>query len=424
MFRIRTASMLMVCLALGLGSASAQTPTAPKIGFDEAVQRAVANNPTVAQAATAITRAEFLVRQAQAGTRPTVNAQFSNSTLDSEVAFSGGVAQPRNQSTISAELAAPLLSLSRTAAVGQARDQVHIAQLSTDATRRDIAIAAALTYLGVIVSQRAIEVDQRAVETARAHLTYSQQRLQAGAGSRLNELRAATALSTSEMRLENSRLALRRAQEALGVLVGANTPIDAAAEPAFDIPAAVNEQEWALARADVRVLQATQRAAERIVRDSWRDMFGTASASFRPQVVVPAGLFQPSNTWRLTVSFSQPIFEGGLRKAVRGVREIQVEQTRFALSGVMIRARSEVRIAGDAISSQELALASAKLAATQAADVLRITTSAFEVGGTTNIEVIDAQRSARDADATAAFAEDALRRAKLDLLVAIGRFPR
>jgi outer membrane protein TolC len=276
----------------------------------------------------------------------------------------------------------------------------------------------------VSVAQRAVDVDPRAVETARAHLTYSEQRLQAGAGSRLNELRAATALSTSEMRLENSRLALRRAQEALGVLVAADTPIDAAAEPAFEIPATINEQEWAQARPDVRTQQATQRAFERIVRDSWRDMVGNASVSFNPQVVAPAGLFQPTNTWRLTVSFTQPIFEGGLRKAVKSARELQVEQTRLVLAGIMIRARSEVRLAGDAIRSQERALESARLAATQATDVLRITTQAFEVGGTTNIEVIDAQRSARDADATAALAEDAVRRAKLDLLIAIGRFPR
>ena len=76
------------------------------------------------------------------------------------------------------------------------------------------------------------------------------------------------------------------------------------------------------------------------------------------------------------------------------------------------------------MKSYERALASARLAATQAGDVLRITTSAFEVGATTNIEVIDAQRSARDAETLAVMQEDAMRRAKLELLVAIGRFPR
>jgi multidrug efflux system outer membrane protein len=146
--------------------------------------------------------------------------------------------------------------------------------------------------------------------------------------------------------------------------------------------------------------------------------------SFDPQYVAPAGLFQPSRTWRLTVSFAQPIFEGGLRRSVRGLRELQVEQTRPTISGTLLQARSEVRIAQAAVLSAQRALDSARLAASQADEVLQITTSAFQVGATTNIEVIDAQRSARDAETTTTVTEDALRRAKLDLLVALGRFPR
>jgi outer membrane protein TolC len=46
----------------------------------------------------------------------------------------------------------------------------------------------------------------------------------------------------------------------------------------------------------------------------------------------------------------------------------------------------------------------------------------FRVGAGTNIEVIDAQRAARDADTAAAVAEDQLRQARLALLIALGRF--
>ena len=60
--------------------------------------------------------------------------------------------------------------------------------------------------------------------------------------------------------------------------------------------------------------------------------------------------------------------------------------------------------------------------ADETAEVLRITTTAFEVGATTNLEVIDAQRSDLDANTAAELAEGAVRRARLDLLVALGRF--
>jgi outer membrane protein TolC len=40
-----------------------------------------------------------------------------------------------------------------------------------------------------------------------------------------------------------------------------------------------------------------------------------------------------------------------------------------------------------------------------------------------HLEVIDAERQARDAETQAAIAEDAAREARLDLLAAAGRFP-
>jgi len=50
------------------------------------------------------------------------------------------------------------------------------------------------------------------------------------------------------------------------------------------------------------------------------------------------------------------------------------------------------------------------------------TTSPFAKGATTNIEVIDGQQRAGDAEITAAVADDALRRARLDGTA--GRFPQ
>ena len=55
---------------------------------------------------------------------------------------------------------------------------------------------------------------------------------------------------------------------------------------------------------------------------------------------------------------------------------------------------------------------------------MNIVNISFRAGASTNIEVIDAQRSARDVDTAVAVAEDTLRRARLNLLTAIGRFPQ
>ena len=101
--------------------------------LQEAVTRALANNPTIAQAAEAVLRAEGLLQQARAATLPTVNAFVTNATLDTGRSFNGVVVQPRNQSTISVDLSVPVLAASRWAAANQARDQIDVANLSIQA---------------------------------------------------------------------------------------------------------------------------------------------------------------------------------------------------------------------------------------------------------------------------------------------------
>ena len=68
-------------------------------------------------------------------------------------------------------------------------------------------------------------------------------------------------------------------------------------------------------------------------------------------------------------------------------------------------------------------LASARAAAAAAATAATLADKSYRAGASTNIEVIDAERVARDAASQVAIAEDAARQARLDLLLATGAFP-
>jgi outer membrane protein TolC len=406
-------------------AALAQTPTPiPQVEFDEAVRRALDQNPTVAEATKNIMRAEALLQQTRAFTLPLVSVGVNNITLDNARGFSGSVTQPRNQFSFSASASVPILTLATWATVDQARDQIEVANRSTADVRQSIAVAAATAYLSVIAARRQVDVAQRALETSRAHLDYAQKRFEGGAGSRLNQLRAAEEAASDQARVEVTRLALRSAQEALGVVLAANGPVDAGSEPAFETTPPSSEAEWMANRTDLQFQTAVQRAAERVVRDSWKDNVPTAAVSFDPLYLTPSGLFQPGRTWRLSISMTHALFEGGQRRANARLREVSRDQASLAFTGLQIQARSEVRLAQEAVQALERALTSARESAEHATEVVKITTAAFEVGATTNLEVIDAQRSARDAETRRALAEDAVQRAKLDLLVALGRFPK
>jgi outer membrane protein len=413
-----------LAIAVPLIGAPAAAQVAERLTFDEAVQRALAQNPGVTEAAQAILRAEALLQQTDVVRRPTVSATATTTVLDSARGFDEFVTQPRTQTLLGASVSYPVLAASRWAERAQAGDQVRVARLGVTETRRQIALATAQAYLGVIAQQRQVDVNERARENSLAHVEYARARLQGGVGSRLNELRASQVLAANEVFLEGARLALRRAQEALGVLVAADGPVDASVEPALEVSVMPADQSWLSARADVQFFTAQIDAAERVWRDSWRDWVPNATAAFEPQALAPAGLFAPSRSWRALLFFDIPVFDGGSRRIARRQREIALETARIRLTDVELRARSELRTAQAAVESGERAVQQARLAAQHAAEVLTITDVAFRAGATTNIELIDAQRAARDADTAAAQAEDRLRQARLDLLVALGRFPQ
>jgi outer membrane protein TolC len=403
----------------------AQTrPPAESLSFDDAIRRAIEKNPSVAMAAQGILRAEALLQQATTVFRPTLGGTVTATTLDSERGFDDLVTQPRTQIISDMALSFPVLAAARWAARTQAADRVDIARIGLDETRRQIAIAAAQSYLAIIAAERQVEVTTLARDNAKAHVDFAQARLDAGAGSRLNLLRAVQEQAADEVLLEAFRFAVTRAQEALGVLVAADAPIDAAGEPAFERTAEPTSEDWLTGRSDIRFATAEIAAADRVFNDSWRDWVPSANAGFAPQFVTPSGLFQPSRTWRGFVSLSIPVLDGGSRRATRRERAVAVDTARSQLTQVELRAKSELRTAQAAVESAERALTQARFGTQTAAEVLKITDLAFRAGATTNIELIDAQRRARDADTAAALAEDRVRQSRLDLLVALGRFPQ
>jgi HAE1 family hydrophobic/amphiphilic exporter-1 len=398
-------------------------PAAEPVAFAEAVARATRDNQAVQVAAANVLRADALLQQARAATRPTVSLQAVNTTLDGDRGFDGLIVQPQNQWQFAPNVSYPLVAATRWAERVQQMDRVAMASLAVEDTRRQVAITVASAYLAVVGLTRQVEVQQRALDTSRAQRDFTEKRLAAGAGSRLNALRAAQLVAMDESMLELAQLAVRRAQEALGVAMNAPGPIDALGEPAFEVPRDVEPLLAIRSRTDYRLGVAQRDLSARIVRDSSRDWWPTATVSFDPQYIAPAGLFQPSGTWRFTLALSQPIYDGGLRRARLRQREADVKQNEVALQQVEVRARAEVRTAQAAVASQERALDRARVAAQHAREVLQITVVAFEAGASTNIEVIEAQRAARDLDSAVAVAEDRVRQARLDLLVALGRFP-
>lgn len=394
------------------------------VTFQEAVQRAVKNHPTVQQAAAGILRAEAILQQARARYLPTIDATFSTNVIDPVTQFSGTSINPRTQTVTAAGLSMPILTPVRWAERNQAEEDVFVSVRAADEARRAVAIAAGEGYLAIIVRRRVLELNERARENASAHYEYANQRYQGGIGSRLNALRAQLEVAGDDARVEEARLAIRRAQEALGVLIAADGPVDASEEPAFEVPPPpVPDTQLVTDRQDVQTIIARQSAAERRAADAWKDYLPSVTALFTPTMLAPTGLFANARSWRAAVLFTVPLFEVGGRQGQARERRALVDVVRAQRLNAERQANSEIRTAREAVASTERALELFRTAAQQANEVVQITDVAFREGATTNIEVIDAQRRARDAETAAVIAEDQVRRARFDVLVATGRFP-
>jgi outer membrane protein TolC len=421
----------------------AQTPVPiERVTFDDAIQRAIKNNPSAAIAAAGILRAEALLMEARSASRLQVNGNITTTTLNRGVDFDGATVTPRNQLAASLDVRMPLFAPARWARTAQADEARHVAEASAEDVRRQTAIATADAYLTIIARRRVVEGNTRARESAKAHYELARELRQGGTGSRLNELRAQQELSADETLVEAAQLAVYQAEEALGVLLVADGPVDVIDTPAFAMPpdiAAVaapapeaggtpgtiqaDLSRSLLERSDLKLFAAEQQLAEHVLRDSSKDRFPFLEAVFQPSTSYPSQLFFPQSRWQFLLQLSVPLFDSGQRQGQKLERQAALDVSRATFARALTTASSEVRAARESIASSERFLASARAGADQAQQVVNIVNVSFRAGAATNIEVIDAERRARDSDTAVAIAEDSLRRARLDLLTAVGRFP-
>jgi len=406
-------------LALLTLPALASAQNMERLTFQQAIVRAAMNNPTVVRATEGILRAEAILQQVRSSSLPALGLT-SAVNMTNPVKFGGQTVIPGFQTQTSALLGVPILTPVAWAQRNQAGDQIVVAQQNEKDVRRQVAVAAGQTYLAIIARRRVLDLNGRARDNARAHYEFANQRFQGGIGSRLNMLRAEQEMLSDETRVEEATLLIQLAQEALGVLVGTDGPVDAVDYPNFDIP---DELGQVTNRTDVQLVIAREIAAQRVYSDSWKDRLPSLNAAFTPTLLEPSGLFAKAFSWRAQVLFAVPLLDSGLRAGEKAQRLSDLNTIKFERTNLERQAASEIRTAREAVASTTRAFGQAEQAADRANQVVQITDVAFREGASTNIEVLDAQRQARDVETQAAIAEDALKRAQLDLLVALGRFP-
>lgn len=410
--------------AVGAGAAAPTASAAPvlrRYSFADALERAGRRNPSVLTAEQEILRAEAIVREVRASSLPILTGNAIGTRLDS----SRGSFQQQQSLSANVTLAVPIVAPQRWVTWSHASENADVTRVSATDIRRSLLVATARSYLSVITQQRVLEVADRAFVTAKAHYDFAHQRRQGGVGNRLDEVRAQQEVETTRASAELARSSLARAQEALGVVLAEDAPVDVDPEVSLGeaplVDAAVSDA--ASRRTDVKVLATRLTAAEHVLRDSYADYLPSLVAQAVPFYNNPGTTTAPRTGWQAQLVLSLPLYDGGLRYGVHDERQALVSEAQVALDAALRQVQSDVRTTYQALRRADAALEASRNAARLAGEALDLANQAYRAGATTNLEVIDAERRARDADTAAAVAEDTARQARLDLLAASGRFP-
>ena len=426
--RLLLGSCALAAAALSPAVAGAQdSPEPPRMTLVDAVNRALARNPTAIVAYAEIHRAEALVEETRANALPTLYGIGTYTRLDGDRVLNSSngpiVISAANQVSANLTLAVPFAAPKAWAQWSHAEDNVDAAKATAADVRRTLSVAVARAYLTVVAQKRVIEAATRARDTDKAHYDFAHERLVGGVGNRIDEVRAEQQLQSDEANVQQQWSALARDREALGVLVGLGGAIDAE-EPNLQSPMDVGRaMQDAERRSDVVAADVRFKASQHVVRDDWTDYSPYLTGIAQPFYQNPPSLTQPLTGWQAQLVLTIPFYDGGLRYGQAKERDALRDEAQAQLDATLRQARSDVRVAFEEVRRADAALAAARQAGELARRALELAQTAYRAGATTNLEVIDAERTARDAETAVAIAEDGARQARLDLLSATGRFP-
>ena len=406
------------------GADALPTTVALPTTLEGAIRAALERNPTSETAREEILRTRALLREVQATWLPTLAGVGNYTHLDSPRIEAGTVVLPQNSLNTSLLLTVPILAPRQWANSSEARDNVAVQRASIQDVRRQIALATGRAYLAVYAQKLVIEVDVRARDTAKKHYDYAHKRYTGGVGTSLDEVRAAQEVAGDEALVQQAYSSLATAQEALGILVGVDAPLDSSEEPVLATPPTLQSGLVdAEQRTDVVALAEKRRAAERVARHDFTDYLPYLVGIALPFTQTPATPTVPSTGYQLELVLTLPLYDGGLRYGQAREREALAAEARIAVDAQLRQARSDVRAAFEALRRADETLKASRDAAHLARQALDLANLAYTAGATSDLEVIDAERAARDAETQAELAADAARQARLNLLAATNHLP-
>jgi multidrug efflux system outer membrane protein len=400
--------------------------------LNELVDSARARNADIKLAAARLQEAEALAREAGAARYPELAGGFvtARNRVSQRTVPPPQPGQPlvRESSQLTASTAFELDFWGRLARAAEAAQANLLAsRYSQEVVALSLSGATAQAYFTARSLDAQIAVLERTIEARRESLEIARARADAGLASELDVYQAQGALADA---LAQRREALRQrslTERALAQLTGRLelklVGGDLFALPLPPAPPPGLPSELLVRRPDIRSAEASMVAANAQI--------GVARAALFPTISLTAALGSQSaelsqllsggsGIWNIGLNVAAPIFDAGRREA----RVEQAEARRAqALAGYQRSIETAFREVADALASvEQSAGAEADLAARLAAarNALALSNERYRAGYSPFLEVLDAQRTANDAELAFVRNRQARLAFSVDLMRALG----
>ena len=295
--------------------------------------------------------------------------------------------------------------------LARAEEAARANLLQAEADRRTVAqtvVAETVTlYLQMESFERAIDIDQKLIESFRRSLNLVESRYKRGLTSVLDVRQARRVLAGAEATLPSLRQDLGTTQQALAVLLGRypeTRPPRLQPEDYYKrldpVPPGL-PSELLLRRPDIKA------AEDRLI--ALNALVGVAKASRFPRIVLTGSygytsedldrLFKPENElWSIAAGVAQPIFDAGKLQATQRAAEARYQQGVAEYAKTVLTAFAEVE---GAFLTREEQLKRREYVVTflhEAREAQRLAESRYEKGLTDFLTVLDTQRTRFEAE--------------------------
>ena len=313
---------------------------------------------------------------------------------------------PGNAFSTSADVRQTLFSFKLGKALEAARVAKGAGEQDLQRAKQLTALDAIRAYNQLLFALEQLRVIRTNAQSKQTHLDYARNRRAAGVATELEVLRA-------EVDVENARSEATRAEnDVSGARALLNTvmlrptstpvvPTDTLAVIPFaaEFDAAVNEA--LSSRPELQLLRTQERVQSLLIDVAAADAKPSIdfNGSYGFAVRRPRNLFDPDfSRWSAGINLRIPLFDGWRTKGRVAQATAQRNTVTQEIAALENQVRLEVQSAFDALALADRTIRTAELNVTQARRAAEMTEANYKLGAATQLDVVDAQQSLRQAE--------------------------